>query len=542
MKKVILGALLVGATALSSLAQGYRDGIEYYKAGQYGNAITILDRNLNDASTDKSMAYYYLGQAYLGRDNDVNKARQYFDKGVAADANNPYNYVGLGALALRAKDVKSATEFFKKATSLAKKNHEITVDIARAYFEADPVAYAAEVDKYVAKARKDSKHSEPTIFILEGDRKFAQRDYNGAATEYEQAITFDEDNPEGYVKYANTYYYVNPQYAIMKLQELLQRRPNSALAQRELAEKFYNNGQWTQAARQYGDYINNPNHFPEDRARYAVLLYAGEHYQESLDIAQEILAQNPNDITLNRIVILDLDRLDRKAEALQQTQKYFNNPTVQGSLNAADFRTYGSLLRSNGQDSLAVAVLTQGLEKFENDAALNLEASDALYAGKDFCGAANYFAKFLANTKQPRKNDYFNGALRHQLASLTQYGKNDTVSAVDFALKGVELMDQALDGIEPPHQYLDRRAHLLVLANNKTPDEKAFADFAAEVALLDLDPTKADPTRKPNYLREYVAAYTNMARYAASQGDIEKAEEYRALAKKYKDLQPADPK
>jgi len=110
---------------------------------------------------------------------------------------------------------------------------------------------------------------------------------------YEMAISYDNANPEGYVKYANNYFNVNPQFSIAKLEEFLSVAPNSALGQRELAEKYYEANFWNKAAEQYGRYIQNPNHFPEDKARYSVLLYYGEKYPESLRIANEILAQDP---------------------------------------------------------------------------------------------------------------------------------------------------------------------------------------------------------------------------------------------------------
>lgn len=66
MKAKLISALLLCA-AIGASAQGYKDGVEYYKAGQYDNAITILERNISDASTNKAMAYYYLGQSYLAK-------------------------------------------------------------------------------------------------------------------------------------------------------------------------------------------------------------------------------------------------------------------------------------------------------------------------------------------------------------------------------------------------------------------------------------------------------------------------------------------
>ena len=91
--KALVSLMLLGGS-LSVFAQGYKDGIEYYKVGQYDNAKELLMRNINDASTNKSEAYYYLGCLDM-KAGDVNAAKANFDKGIAADANNPYNFLVL---------------------------------------------------------------------------------------------------------------------------------------------------------------------------------------------------------------------------------------------------------------------------------------------------------------------------------------------------------------------------------------------------------------------------------------------------------------
>ena len=51
--KFLIASLVLGAS-ISSYAQGYKDGIEYYKIDQLDNAKELLNRNLNDASTNKA--------------------------------------------------------------------------------------------------------------------------------------------------------------------------------------------------------------------------------------------------------------------------------------------------------------------------------------------------------------------------------------------------------------------------------------------------------------------------------------------------------
>ena len=195
--KLFLSLLLAGGLVAAAQHQGYKDGIEYYKAGQYDNAKTILDRTINDANTNKSLANYYLGQIALAN-GDKAQAKTYFEKGKSIDAANAYNFVGLGALDLLNGNADAASDNFKEAQKLAKKDAEVTVSIARAYYNADPVKYAKEIDKAMVKARKDSKSQNPSIYVLEGDMLIDQQNYGDAAGRYESAITFEPNNPEGY--------------------------------------------------------------------------------------------------------------------------------------------------------------------------------------------------------------------------------------------------------------------------------------------------------------------------------------------------------
>ena len=97
--KIFLSLALACGLMASAQTQGYKDGIEYYKAGQYDNARSILERTLNDAATDQSLANYYLGQVAL-QQGDKAAAKTYFDKGLALNPDNGYKYLGLGALEL----------------------------------------------------------------------------------------------------------------------------------------------------------------------------------------------------------------------------------------------------------------------------------------------------------------------------------------------------------------------------------------------------------------------------------------------------------
>lgn len=534
MKIKLLFAMLVGA-AITASAQGYKDGVEYYKAGQYDNAIELLERNMATAGEGKALAQYYLGQAYLAKD-DVAKAKAAFDAGVATDPNCAYNYVGLGAIQLKNNQAQAAKENFKKAGSLAKKNAEVRVDIARAYFNTNPDLYAKDIEENLKQARKDSKLKEPSIYVFEGDRLAKAQDWDGAATQYEQAIYFDEDNPEGYVKYANVYYYINPEYATGKLDELLKRKPNSALAQRELAEKYYLNGKWTRAAQQYGKYIANPNHFPQDKARYAVLLYAGANYKDAVDVSREVLATDPTNFQAQRVLVRSLAELKDNAQAIAAGRKFMKNPEFAGRYNASDYTTMYSLLKD---DSLtrpeALGYLEAGVTAMPDNATLLYEMSDFYFDEKNYPMSADYAEKYLAKAPELNPGDYYSEAIKFLGATMG----DDSVAAADYGRRGVAIMDKAMEGLDlgsTPPQYFRRKALISTAGNGNQVDKVAYEAWQNLVKRMDMDPSYADPNNPKNMLEYYVQAYNGIAKYETEQGNTEAADAAKEQQAKYSDL------
>lgn len=518
------------SAAVAANAAGYKDGIEYYKAGQYDNARTILERTLNDASTDKSLAYYYLGQTALAQ-NDKASAKSYFDKGLAENPECPYNYVGLGAIDLLNGSLSSAQDYFKTAQKYGKKNNEIIVAIARAYYNADPVKYEKEVDKMLAKAHKDSKHTEPAIYILEGDMLLDKKDVGGAAGKYEMATTYDEGNPEGYVKYANAYFYVNPMYSVSKLEELLAKQPNSALAQRELAEKYYESNQWTKAAEQYGKYIQNPNHFPEDKARYSVLLYAGENYDESLKVAGEVMAGDPSNFLMQRICMLDYAAKKDYNAAAAAAETFFANPN--GKFTANDHMTYAEVLENMENDSTSIdkAIAQYDLAMNSNPNGDMLKTLSSSYTRvKEYQKAAEAYDGYISTLEKPSRNDYFMASGRWLNATAKATSDDQRLAAGE---KGLEAINKAIEGAEPNPGLLQRKARIYIARNGNKPDQNAVDTYNEMIALLDKDAENKNPANSDNYLDAYSEAYQFIGYFYQLNGD---KDNMGIIAEKYNEI------
>lgn len=518
--KFLLSLLVAGTLAAGAQSQGYKDGIEYYKAGQYENARTILNRNLNNQETDQSLANYYLGQVALVQGDKVS-AKSYFDKGLSLNPENAYNYVGLGALQLLDGNVSAAQDNFKKAQSLAKKNAEISVAIARAYYNADPVKYAKELGKALDKARKDSKNTEPSIYILEGDMAADAKEYNKAAEWYEQAINFDQNNPEGYVKYAKVYFYVNPKFAIEKLEQLYQMQPNSALAQRELAKTYYDGKYWGKAADLYGKYIQNPNHFPEDKALYSVLLYWAEKYPESLRVANEILAQDPSNFLMQRMRFLNQNATGDYQNAADNAKAFFeDNPDAKFTIN--DYTTYAEALTNLGQDSLAVVQYEIAVNKNPDNADLLKSLSDIYTKNKQYLEAAEAYDAYLQLQEQPSVNDLFGLTGRYLNVAATSQDNDQRVKAAD---RGIEYMNKIMEKANPQAPLYQRLARLYVARNGNKPDENAIDAYTRMTELLNQDAANMAADNRAS-LNLYKEAYSfGMLYYSSIAPDKEKLAE-----------------
>lgn len=515
--KAIFSLFLAAAFSLSA-QQGYKDGIEYFRADQPEEAEIILSRTLNDASTDKAQAYYYLGQIELQKGN-VNAAKGHFDQGLAADATCALNYIGLGAIDLRSNNASAAEKNFKAAKELDKKDAKVVVEIARAYYNADPVLYAKEIEKNIAEAKKISKKSpEPSIYILEADM-LAKTDVGTSAAYYQMCNEADVNTqyPEAYVKYARVYFSVNPQYSIDKLKELLAKRPDSALAQRELAEKYYESDRLTLAAEQYGEYIKNPNHFKKDEIRYVALLYFGKKYQESFDLAGKILSEDADNIYMQRMQFLNLEKLGQYEQAKVLAEKFLANPKVQGNLAANDYTTYGDILTQLGQDTLAALQFEKAVQIAPEKLDLLKDLSGAYTKAKMYSEAADAMQRFV-DAGEATTNDIFMLARRYQNAAATETDSIKKQDLVAAALKNVNIV---LERVPDNATIILTKARIQFVQNNNKVNQDVVDTYLAALAILDKDP--ANKTSKKS---DYINAYNQIANYYLGLGDTEKARLY----------------
>ena len=497
-------------------AQTHVEGQEYYRADQLENAKELLTRALSNSGTDKAVANYYLGMI-AADEKDNAAAAKYFEAGVQANPEYPFNYVGQGMLKLAGGDLKGAEASFKEAQKLSKKDPRLEIAIARAYEDSDPVKYEKQITKCVEKARKYNMKN-PAIYVFEGDQLRVKKDVGGAAAKYEMAKNYDKNATEAYVKYANAYFNVNPEYAIAKLQELLKESPNSALGQRELAEKYYQNDQWAKAASAYGDYINNPNHFTEDEVRYSVLLYYGQHYDESLAIANKLLASDPNNFQLQRIAFLDKAAMKDYTAAKQLAQRFFALNDPKNKYTSNDYSTYAQVLEELGEDSLAVFEYEKALEVNPEKSDLYKALSSAYSGMKNYDKALEVFKNFIDRGDYVT-NDLVILANRYQnVAATSENGSEKKQNAINNAIATI---DQVIERVPDHYVPVRNKARMFLVKNDNQPSKEMADIYMQVVSMLD-----KDPENKTKNKDVYNEAYSQIASYYISERDVPMAKEY----------------
>ena len=520
--KSLLTLCLAGAS-ITAVAQGYKDGIEYYKADQFKNAKELLIRNINNADTDKAASYYYLGCIAMKEGNNT-EALELFNKGIESNANYAYNYVGLGAIDLANNLPKAAEKQFKAAEKLAKKDLSVYVAVARAYYNSDPVAYSAEIEKKLDKVRKSSDNFAPKdadFYMLIGDMAADQSDWGKAASQYEMATTYEPSATEAYVKGASMYLKLNPTYAINMLKKLLALNPTSALGQRELADKYYDTKNYKEAVVEYAKYVKNPNHFKQDEDRYAFLLFFSGDYKAGYDFATKLLAENSANFTAQRYQFMNAAQLpEMKDQLLPMAEALVANHNETNRFAAIDYTLIADEFKNAKQYDKAIAVLEEGIKEMPENASFYKSLAMLYVEQNQIAKAADTYKCYIVNLSNPGFND------KSQYATFCYYG------AIETKTTDVARSNALFDEATAIAQELAEKYTTVPRGYKMLGDIKVQRANEAEVAVIAFDEYKkacdiiVNEGNAAQFASDAKVVFNYLGNYYLEQNDVETAKSY----------------
>lgn len=515
-RKTMLATTLLFAGGATALFADNSKAIEFYKTGRIEPAKAMLLENIATGAGNKAEAAYYLGEIYKEA-NQLDSAAYYYNLGLQADPSYQLNMIGDLSL-LKMKDPLEADKKFEELLSnkVNRKNPELFVAAAAVYKDR-PI----KAEEFLDQARALDKKL-ASIYVLLADVQAAKKDYNGAAANYEQALSFDPNCKEAYVKYARIYAPINAAVATDVLNRMLAQDPTSAVAHRELAEIYYQEGQLLKAADAYAEYINDPYVSSSDYARYATILFFKKDYEKSKEIVNMALKKDPNNMVLQRLLFYNDTDLKNDDAALSEAESFFNAGFPEKDYIAQDYLYFGRLLIKNKQVERGVAQLQKALALDPKEVALYQEIAEAYEDMNDYANAINNFTLYIQKAPQEevQVTDYYNVGTAAYFAAHSL----DT-TATDYAAQKAA--------------YLAKADSMFAYVTEKAPDSYLGYFWRARVQSA-LDPETDQGLAKPYYEKTvevldaqgddrpqiYIECYSYLGYYYYVKEDIENSKKY----------------
>lgn len=413
-------AIGVSFTFTAAFSQSVQDAQRAIEFERYDDATKTLRKLGTDEAT------FFLGDAYL-KAGKTDSAAIFYNQGYTANPKSPISMVGAGKAALLKGNSGEAERLFESAAKATKsKDPEILRLIVQAYADAK-AKDITKAKEYLEQANKRTKNNSAPLYITLGDLNLTDPNGGGAAmTAYDQAVRIDPKNTKAHLRRGQLFVRSrNYNEAEQAFKAALAIDPNYAPAYRELGEMYYFVGKYDQSLENYKKYISMSENTPATRAKYASFLFLTKDYASTQSEAQAVLAKDPNNVVMNRLLAYSLYETGKNEEALAAMEQYFKN-AKQDEIIASDYAYYGRILSKAGNNELAQTNFDKALQLDPTNEDLQDDIAAFYVKQKQFPKAiAIYRAKIAA---KPSNVDNFKLAEAYNEAK--QYTSADSLYAV----------------------------------------------------------------------------------------------------------------
>lgn len=368
-------------------------------------------------SGENQLAAYFIDPTNIPFDAIAKKAVERFNKGIAANANEPLNYVGLGKVALIQKNVTVAEENFAKAqTFLSAK--KVKSDPAK---QEQSTLLVQLADAYVQVGSKDSalvfsflrraevlNPKNPELYLVRGDYWFYTLNNGSRAAEnYKRAQDFSPNSTRARVRLGQLYTRIRSyQDALGYYQDALAIDPSFAPAYLEMGFLYAKMNKQDESKENFKKYLDLSSSNIAAKRRYANMLIQTEDYKGAIAQIRQIMALDSTSYNdLNRALAYSYYEEKQYPIAKYYITKFIANAPVE-KVTPTDYIYKGRIMVKNGEDSLGILNLTKA---FDLDTAnvdlLNEIASLYLKAKKHQNAGDTYKIKIQHSTGSA--NDYY---------------------------------------------------------------------------------------------------------------------------------------
>lgn len=284
-----------------------------------------------------------------------------------------------------------------------KKNAEILVGIAQAFYEVKDTARARNFADNALKA--DKKYA--PAYVMLGDIAALSEDGGGAAGYYDQAIYFDPKNPDAYRKYASVYRKISPSGAIAKLNDLRAQLPDYPV-DAIIGHIQYISNNFDEAIAAY-DKVPAGKLEKMDIIESAFSAYLTQKYDKGIQMAELGLQKEPRNSTLNRLAMFCNTEKGNFDKAIDYADRLFNK-SDSANISYMDYVYYGNALNGLKRHDEAIAQYMKALDQeFDNKdkrAGVIKTLSDAYKGTQDYENAIMYYEKYLNEVSKASASDH----------------------------------------------------------------------------------------------------------------------------------------
>lgn len=390
-------SLILAITALCSIAglkaQTLEDAITATNNEQYDKADEILTNLAKSAPSSK--VFYRLGENTLlnffsdSISNSLTvvaaEAKAQYDKGIALNASDPLNYVGLAKVASYLGDNQTATQMrakarsfllpYKKVTKIpnAKEYAYTLAKLAESYIVFDRVDTAKAMPELREALSIDQSNGE--IYIIAGDIYLLVNNGSLAIRNYNKAQEIDTKSPMANMKIGSIYFKSrNLMAAIPYYEQAIQLDKNYAPAYRELGQLYSMAGRYKESKEYFETYLQLTNQNIPAKIRYVNALFYSKNYAEVIKNVEDIFAVDKSRTYLNRIAGYSCYEKGELADAQTYMEHLFANLPADRIIKK-DYTYYARILVKK---NAGLSKLLADLERANDDLTSAKEKNESL--------------------------------------------------------------------------------------------------------------------------------------------------------------------
>ena len=530
LKKLVYTTCGLALVSLPAFSQSLAQAIKATDAEQYQKSKSML-KALIKSEPGNAANYFYLGNVYRQSDY-IDSAKMVYKQGIAANANFPLNFVGLGSVALTEGNAGTAKSNFEKALALTgKKDNQTLLFIGKAYLQSGTANADASVKALQKAASINPKDAE--VYLALGDAYRKQQKNSEAYSSYRTAFDLNKNLLRAKVELGvlNKLSKAFPE-SVAAFNEVVALDPNYGPAYRELAETYWlwGNAQSSkyderinQALGYYEKYMDLTDRSLESRERHATFLILAKKYAELEKEANAMAQLDKSNPRILRYLGYSAYENGNYAGSVQALQSFLSK-VEPGRIIGQDYMYLGrAMIRIPGSEAAGISNLKKAITLDSTNVEVMSEVGKALYSAKKFADAAETFQIAVDNPRsKTRAYDNFYLGMSHYFnyATLATAKKNPEKSILSEADSAFSYVIQVAPN--NPDSYL-YRARVRKMADNEqklqglmVPDYEHYL----EVVLA-----KPEATADSRIKNSVIEAYKNLGAYY-QRTDANKAKGY----------------